>query len=203
MVSMRVSNTDVAIRGYAPRDEQFLGREREFRDGTSHDVVRSVVVERAEQERKGRLDRSRDRLRIISFDGLHIELLSGETYGIEKQQVHVAVIIGRYSSSDVRIPSGGKSSGVPAVADWEPDGILRCARRYIELHVAVADAASAHVSGIAGGHLQLGVDKRVVVHIVTDSEVGTGKLRRSREAPLSDLGISHGIKPRRPRVRVS
>lgn len=57
-----------------------------------------------------------------------------------------------------------------------------------------------HVLGDADGHLQLGVDKRMVVHIVADAKMGAGQFRRYREVSRSDLGIAHGIRKRRARV---
>ena len=41
-ISIRVSN--IAIRSYPPRKQEFLGRERQLRDGAADEVVRFVVV---------------------------------------------------------------------------------------------------------------------------------------------------------------
>ena len=201
---MRVSNTVVTIRGYAPRSEQLFRRKGEFRHGAPNDIVRLVVVERSQDQQNRGLDRRRNRLRIVPLGSLHMELSSGEALGIDQQQVGIVVVRQQeviFVRREDTVRRGDLRDG--SSTDREPDGILRCAQKHIELDVAVADTASGHVLGDADGHLQLGIDKCMVVHIVADAKMGAGKFRRHREVSRSDLGIAHDIKLRKQRVRVS
>nr|DAN15962.1 MAG TPA: hypothetical protein [Caudoviricetes sp.] len=181
-ISIRVSN--IAVRGYPPRKQEFLGRERELRDGTADQIVRFVVVERTQNQQNSRLDCRRNVLLVVADDGRN---RCSQSAVLRFGNQHRVVVV--LQEHIIGFGNDGSRNGEPLDArrrDGQADDGSVGGDRYVEPYPLLPNGPSCHILRHGNGHVEFRSDQSIVMGGTAYSQVLSSEFQRDRRLPHLD-----------------